>query len=233
MTSRVSSACAGLIILLASSPALAQTPAPDAAAAVPAAPRRFELGLRFGPAFTSLTNVETFDDTAVAAAAEPTMNFGGYVRLSMAGALSFQPEVLFAARGQRIHDKDAQPTVSGTGVRPPQADRVVLVRYLEFPLLLRAAKRMRTDSSVYLIAGPAMAFRRNAVIREVADSGKLDDIAAQVTGRNLSLVYGGGFQHQRWLVDARFTRGLRSIAAAPAGAVVKTAGFAVLIGVRL
>lgn len=153
--------------------------------------------------------------------------------MHISGALSFQPEVLFAAKGQRIHDKDAQPTLSGTGLRPPQADRVVLVRYLEIPLLVRATRLTRVDSSVYLIAGPSLAIRRSAVIRGVADSGRLEDIAAQVARSNFSLVYGAGFQHQRWLVDARFTRGLRNIAAGPAAANVKTGGFAVLMGVRL
>ncbi len=237
MTSRASPACASLLLLLLlllpSLPAFAQTPAPDAAATAPPARPGLEYGVRFGPAFTSLTSVETFDNTVVAASPESTMNFGGYVRLHIAGALSFQPEVLFAAKGQRIHDKDAQPTISGTGLRPPQADKVVLVRYLEIPLLVRAAKQVRTDSSVYLIAGPALALRRNAVIREVVDSGKLEDIGAQVAGSNFSLVYGGGFQRERWLVDARFTRGLRNIAVVPLPAAVKTGGFAVLLGVRL
>jgi hypothetical protein len=237
MTSRASRACASLllliILLLPSIPAFAQTPAPDAAAATPPARPGREYGVRFGPAFTSLTSVETFDDTVVGSAPETTMNFGGYVRMHVSGALSFQPEVLFAAKGQRIHDKDAQPTISGTGTRPPQADRVVLIRYLEIPLLVRATKRMRADSSVYLIAGPALAMRRGAVIRQVVDSGKLEDIADQVSGSNFSLVYGGGIQHQRWLVDARFTRGLQNIAVVPQPAAVKTGGFAVLLGVRL
>lgn len=227
MTSRV------FFILLLSISASAQTPAPDAAAAAPLARRGVEYGVRFGPAFTSLTSVETFDGTGVAAAPESTMHFGGYFRFGLSGALSLQPEVLLAAKGQRIHDKNAQPTISGTGIRPPQADRVVLIRYLEIPVLVRASKMMHTDSSVYVIAGPALALRRNAVIRQVADSGKHKDIGGQVSGSNFSLVYGGGFQYQRWSADARFTRGLRNVAVVPRPGAVKTGGFAVLLGVRL
>ncbi|HKY20879.1 MAG TPA: outer membrane beta-barrel protein [Vicinamibacterales bacterium] len=231
MTSRVFGCGTALLLLLLARSAFAQAPAPDPAA-VPATGRGVEYGVRFGPAFTSLTSVETFDATVVAAAPEPTLHFGGYAHINIRGALSFQPEVLFAAKGERIHDKDAQPTVSGSSTKAPQADRVVLVRYLEFPLLARLTKMTRADSSVYLIAGPALAIRRSAVIRQVADSGKHEDIGDQVSGTNFSLVYGGGFQHQRWLVDARFTKGLRNIAVGPGSASVKTSGFAVLMGVR-
>lgn len=230
--SRSATVAAGilLLLLLTAMPALAQTAAPDAAAGGRPA---ITYGVRFGPSFTTLTSVETFDVSVVAAASEPTMNFGGFVAIGLTGPLAFQPEVLFAARGHRIHDRNAPPTRTLTGIKPPEADRVILLRYLEIPLLVRASKRMHADTSVYLIGGPALAFRRNAVIREVADPGRLEDIADQVSGRNLSLVFGGGLQHQRWLVDARFSRGLRNVAIVPQPGQVKTGAFAVLLGVRL
>ena len=220
-----------LAVLLAQS-AFAQTPAPDAAADTSVGRRVIEYGVRFGPAFTSLTSVETFDETAAAAAPEPTMNFGGFLIINVTGPLSLQPEVLFAAQGNRIHDKDAPPRVTGSGTSPPQADRVILLRYLEVPLLLRLSKRTRPDSSVYLIGGPALAIRRNAVLRQVANSGRLEDIADEVTGSNLSVVFGAGVQYQRWLVDARMTKGLRNVAVIPQPGEVKTSAFAVLLGVR-
>ena len=208
-----------LLLLLAAHPAVAQT--------------RVEYGVRFGPAFTSLTSVATFDGTVVAAAPEPALHFGGFVNIGISGPLAFQPEVLIAAKGNRVHDRNATSTTSGTGLIPPQADRVILLRYIEIPLLVRMSRQTRADSSVYLIGGPALAFRRNAVIRQVSDSGKFVDIADRVNGGNLSLVYGGGFQYRRWLVDARFTKGLRNVAVVPLPAAVKTSAFAVLMGVRL
>lgn len=187
--------------------------------------------MRFGPSFTTLTSVEPFDDTAVTAAYEPTMNFGGYMTIALTGPLSFQPEVLFAAKGHRIRDKDAQPTTTSTGeLKLPAADRVVLVRYLEFPLLLRLSKRTHENTSLYAIGGPAVAFRRNAVIREVADAGRHEDIDDLVSASNLSYIAGAGLQYRRWLLDARFTRGLRNIASGPATVAVKTGAFSVLMG---
>ncbi len=138
---------AALAILLVTHMAAAQTPPSDAAADTPAG-REIQYGVRFGPAFTSLTSVETFDQTAVAAASEPTMNFGGFLVIDIAGPLSFQPDVLFAAKGHRLHDKGAPPVVTGSGTKPPRADRVILLRYLEIPLLLRASKRRGTETSV-------------------------------------------------------------------------------------
>jgi hypothetical protein len=237
MTMSLSIARVALLCVVAVAPAAAQTPAPDAtapaAAASAAGGRTFEYGVRFGPAFTTLSSVETFDTTVAPAAREPTMNFGGFITINLPGPLALQPELLFAAKGHRIHDKDARPTVTGTGVTPPKADRVILLRYFEIPLLLRASKQTASDSSMYLIAGPALAIRRGAVIREVRDPGKLEDISDMVSGNNMSIVFGGGFQHERWLIDARVTKGLRNVAVVPDPSVVKTGAFTVLLGVRL
>jgi hypothetical protein len=217
----------GLMLALAAiAPAAAQTAPPSAAA-------RIDYGVRFGPSFTTLTSVETLDVTAAAAAFEPTLNFGGFVTIPLRGSLSFQPELLFAAKGQRIRDKDALPITTSTGEQKlPPADRVILVRYLEVPLLLRLSRQTHESTSLYVIAGPAVAIRRNAVIREVADAGRKEDIDDLVGGGNLSYIAGAGMQHERWLVDARITRGLGNIASDPTPASVKTGAFSVLIGVR-
>jgi hypothetical protein len=234
-----------LLILALSTTSAAQTPpsqtppagTPAAASAQRAASSRIQYGVRFGPSFTSLTSVEPFDETAAAAAFEPTLNFGGFAAIALTGPLLFQPEVLFAARGHRIRDKSAQPITTSSGeVELPAADRVVLVRYLEFPLLLRMSRRTHENTSVYLIGGPAFALRRNAVIREVADAGRHEDIGDLVSGTNLSYVAGAGLQHRRWLVDARFTRGMRNIASDAMSVAepvpVKTGAFSVLMGAR-
>ena len=247
MLSSRSCVLATLLVLAAGVPAAAQTtpspapppetapPQPAAAATppAPAGPSRVHYGVRYGPSFTTLTSVEPFDETAVTAAFEPTLNFGGYAQIEMTGAFSFQPEVLFAAKGHRIRDKNAQPVPTATGeLRLPAADRVVLVRYLEFPLLMRLSKRTHENTSVYLIGGPSFALRRNAVIREVADAGRREDIADLVSGSDFSYIYGAGVQHRRWIVDARFTRGMRNIATDPTPVGVKTGAFSVLMGTR-
>jgi hypothetical protein len=251
MLSSTSRALATLIVLAACARAAAQTPPPQAPPEAPpaqtpppptapaatpapsAGPGRIQYGVRFGPSFTTLTSVEPFDSTAATAAFEPTMNFGGYALIDLMGPLSIQPEVLFAARGHRIRGKDAQPITTSTGeLKLPDADRVVLVRYLEFPLLLRVSRRTHANTSMYAIGGPAFALRRNAVIREVADAGRHEDIDDLVSASNLSYIGGVGLQYRRWLVDARFTRGMRNIATGPTTAAVKTGAFSVLMGAR-
>ncbi len=211
-------------------------PAPDAAAATPPVlPRRswMDFGVRFGPSFTSLTSIETLEPTDVAAAAEPTLNFGGFFTFALPGPWSFQPEVLFAAKGHRIRDRSALPISTIEGPKPAPADRVILLRYLELPMLLRLAKQTGEMSSVYLIGGPAFAFRRNAVVRDVADPGRVTEIDDLISGSNLLYVFGAGLQHKRWLVDARLTRGARNVAVDPQPSIVKTNAFSVLMGVRL
>jgi hypothetical protein len=214
-------------------PAEPAVPAAQAAPAEPSGPSRLHYGVRFGPSFTTLTSVETFDETIEPAAFEPTMNFGGFFNFALTGMLSFQPEVLFAAKGERVRDKGAPPVITASGEeKPAAADRVVLVRYLEFPILLRLSKRTHENSSLYIIVGPAFAFRRNAVIREVVDSGRHEDIESEVTSGDLSYIVGGGLQHRRWMVDARLIRGSRNIAVDPFPAPVKAGAFSVLMGVR-
>lgn len=233
---------AALLTLTSAAAALAQTPTPDTAGAAPpaaptqeapAGPRRVEYGVRFGPSFTTLSNVGAIDVTAAAAAFEPTLNFGGFMNVRLTGSMSFQPELLFAAKGHRIRDVDAAPITTLTGeVNFPPADRVILVRYLELPMLLRLSKQTHENTSLYVIGGPAFALRRNAVIREVADAGRHEKIDDLVSGSDFSYVFGAGAQHRRWLVDARFTRGMRNVATKAPTAPVKTGAFSVLIGVR-
>jgi hypothetical protein len=180
-----------------------------------------------------LTSIATFDATDVPVASEPTLNFGGFFTFGLRGPLSFQPEVLFAAKGERIRDQDAPPISTVDGLKDAPASRVILLRYLEVPLLIRLAKQTHETTSLYLIAGPAVAFRRNAVIREVADPGKRIDIEDEVQTRNFLYVFGGGLQHKRWMVDMRLTRGVRNVAVNPLPAPVKTNALSVLMGVRL
>jgi hypothetical protein len=235
-------ALAALLTLAPLVPVAAQTPPQEtpppapAVAATPAAasgPDRIDYGVRFGPSFTTLTNVDVLDETAAAAAFEPTLNFGGFVTFQLTPAMAFQPEVLFAAKGHRIRDKDAQPLTTPTGEsKLPAANRVILVRYLEVPLLLRLSKRTHESTSLYVIGGPAFALRRNAVIRQVSDPGRREDIDDLISGSNFLYILGGGLQHERWLVDARVTRGVRSVAADAGLAPVKTGAFSVLMGVR-
>jgi Outer membrane protein beta-barrel domain len=224
--------------LVALTHAAAQTPpaepaVPTAAPAEPPGPGRLQYGVRFGPSFTTLTSVETFDETAEPAAFESTMNFGGFFNFALTRTLSLQPEVLFAAKGERIRDKGAPPVITPSGEEKlAPADRVVLVRYLEFPILVRLSKRTHENTSLYVIAGPAFAFRRNAVIREVADSSRYEDIEAQVNSGDLSYIVGGGLQHKRWMADARLVHGVPNIAVDPFPAPVATRAFSVLMGVR-
>ena len=219
-----------LLVFAAATQAAAQT-------APPQTPEResvsIQYGVRFGPSFTSLTSVEAFDPAAAPAAFEPTMNFGGFAVIQARGVFSFQPEVLFASKGQRIRSKTAEPVTNADGeVELPPADRVILVRYLEFPLLLRMSKTTHENTSLYAIGGIAIALHRNSVIREVVDSSRKVDISELVKAMDIPFILGGGLQHKRWLVDARITRGLMNIAAVPEQPPVKTRAFSVLMGVR-
>ena len=120
------SSCSFLALTHAAAQTPPAEPAPPPAPAAPAeppGPSRLHYGVRFGPSFTTLTSVETFDDTAEPAAFEPTMNFGGFFNFALTGMLSLQPEVLFAAKGERIRDKGAPPVITAERRRKARAGR--------------------------------------------------------------------------------------------------------------
>jgi hypothetical protein len=210
-----------LLFLLMAVPSIGQTPPVG---------RTLESGVKIGLALTNLSNVSTLVNTSIAAGFEPTISLGGFLTIPVSGRVGFQLEAALAAKGQRIRDPNA--TISAGTPREPQADRVVLLKYLEFPLLMRLSTAGRAGTSLYVLGGPAIGFRLGAVSRTVADAGVLNDIEALIKGTDFGLMVGGGIQHNHVLVEGRVTKGLQNVALVPAPGEVKTRSLAVIVGVR-
>ena len=161
------------------------------------------------------------------------MNFGGYALIDLRGPLSFQPEVLFAAKGHRIRDKDAQPITTSTGeLKLPAADRVVLVRYLEFPLLLRHVEAHARNTSLYdrrpvIRLAPERRDTRGRRRRQARGHRRLGERQQPVVhrrrGRAIQALAGRCALHAR---DAKHRVRSRDPVA------VKTGAFSVLMGAR-
>ena len=183
--------------------------------AAPCAAQTVRGGFKGGAAFTSLSNIFVVtegdeDESSVHTAA----TFGGFVEMPLAPRLSFQPEILFTTIGAELPD-----TSAGTAIA---------IRYLEVPALLKIAGPPER-TGVFVVAGPTFGLKLDA-----RWSDAHEDIADRVKRTNWSLAIGLGVQGRRWLVEGRFSQGLRTIATDDLGEpAVKSKSVAILAGVRL
>lgn len=152
-----------------------------------------QVGLRGGAALATVANetgagTTTFD-------LQSGLVAGGFLVWPL-GGVALQPEVVYTAKGARL-------TGDATRVR-------LLLDYIEVPLLVRwPAGRARR---LYVAGGPAFALRVRARTR-ASFSGATEeiDIARDVERYDLGAVAAGGLQMGSFLVDGRYTYGVRDI----------------------
>ena len=98
---------------------------------------------------------------------------------------------------------------SSTGcekIQRPKRDTQIRIDYLQIPLLLRlnAGSSSASGFAVYGIVGPAVELK-------IADEIKGITLDDGFEGADVSLVFGGGFEVVRIIVEARYEKGLRRI----------------------
>lgn len=207
--------------------------------AAPSIAQVLDKGVKLGVAMTNLSNIVALTSPLIESGAEPTISFGGFVTFPISGGLAFQTEALFSSKGQRIRDKDAQATtivgpIGTTITKLPEADRVVLLNYLEIPLLMRLSTTPATPAgtSFHVLGGLALAFKMGAKLRWVTENREPDDIGSRISGSDVSLVMGGGLQRGHVIAEGRLTQGLKNVAIDPSLGSVKTKAVTVILGVR-
>ena len=142
--------------------------------------------------------------------------------------------MLFAAKGHRIRDKDAQPITTPTGELKLPAGRQSGAGAL--PRVSAAAARVEAHAREHIGLPDRRPVIRDAPQRRDSRGRRLRAGTRTSTiwsaAATCRYIFGAGLQHRRWLVDARFTRGMRNIALDPAAVAVKTGAFSVLMGAR-
>jgi len=104
----------------------------------------------------------------------------------------------------------------------------IRIDYLQVPVLLRlnAGASSASGFSAYGIAGPAVELK----IADEIEGVTLDD---GFEGADVSLVFGGGFEVARFIVEGRYEKGLRRINNTFNGtADIKKQAFTILFGIR-
>lgn len=160
-----------------------------------AAAQQLQAGARAG---VNLANVSVDgDDSSPSFDTRTGLVAGAFVTWQALSWLQVQPEVLYTAKGASLEQD---------GI-----DAQLLLDYLEVPLLARVTRRV-SGTPVYVVAGPALAWRLRAKSR-AAFSGATEeiDLADDVESFDLGIVAGGGVDVGRFVIDARYTFGVRDI----------------------
>jgi hypothetical protein len=170
----------------------------------------FDAGVKVGLAVTGLPHAgEVIDQVAGAPSNESSSKIGltggGYVRFPLTEQFGFQPEALFVMRGVELYQAASNGTVSAR------------INYLDVPLLVRfrTTSTLTTDPPFvgYVVAGPSFGIKISSSAKIDAPGNTKDlDIDSAVKSLDLGLVFGGGIEFRRYLIEGRFTAGLTDVA---------------------
>jgi hypothetical protein len=161
-------------------------------------------GIKFGPTFAKFSS-DTFDFNS-RTGWHGGLFFGG----KRSGVFGLQGELNWIRK---------QAGIDGQNIR---------IDYLQVPALLRLniGSRSANGLGVYGIAGPAVDIK-------IADEIQGITLDNGFEGADVSLIFGGGIEVARIIVEGRYTKGFRRINKAFAmPAEIKTQSFSLLFGIR-
>jgi hypothetical protein len=163
-------------------------------------------GIKFGPTFTK------FSSDALDFKTRTGLHGGIFFGGNRPGPIGIQSEINWIR-------KNTATEVSGQNIR---------IDYLQVPVLLRV--NVGTDSpngfAVYGIAGPAV----NVKIGDDIEGVTIDD---GFEGADVSLVFGGGVEVTRIIIEGRYEKGLRRINKSFSDFTdIKSSAFTILFGIR-
>jgi hypothetical protein len=173
----------------------------------------FGIGAKIGPIFTSYDAASCDGCFNTNTGWEGGIWFGG----NRGGRVGVMGELLYAKKKQEVA-QGSQLTGSTT------------LQYLEIPILLRIniGSRSRNGISIYGLAGPVFDVNLKASLNGL-------DVKSKYQSLDLGVLFGGGIEITRFLVEGRFNKGLRNVLDSDnAGSItdIKTNSFAVLFGLR-
>jgi hypothetical protein len=185
-------------------------PAPAAAQSYQPRHEGVGVGVKGGPLFASFDSNITGEEFDHRTAFIGGLFLGG----NLPGVFGAQVELLYARKGANVADSDSSITAD----------------YLEVPVLLRinAGSPNLTGGRVYGLVGPTFDIR----LRSHLNTGEsLDD---QISSGDVGIAVGLGVELTRFLVEGRYTRGLKNIdkSFGTTGETLKSSTVAIFVGFR-
>lgn len=198
-------------------------------AAGSAAAQTVSAGVKAGAALTSIPDAgQVFDqvsgEESVDVSAKLGLVAGGFVQFAFNDRFSLQPEMLFVMKGVKLDVADNIGTVTAG------------INYLELPLLVRYTRSLNDTLRGYLMGGPALSVQIGTSADFEGGPGGTDlNIDPAISSRDFGLVFGGGLERDRFLLEARYTLGISDIATDFFfhEDSLRNRAFSVLIGIRL
>jgi hypothetical protein len=172
----------------------------------------FGIGAKIGPLWTGFDSATVGNSTInfdTKTGWEGGIWFGG----NRGGTVGVMGEILYAKKKQQVAGTTGSTTLS----------------YLEIPILLRIniGSQSREGISVYGLVGPVADINLKADFNGV-------DVKKSYESLDLGILFGGGIEITRVLIEARYNKGLRNVLSSTGSLAqdIKTHSFALLFGVR-
>jgi hypothetical protein len=148
----------------------------------------------------------------------PGIAVGGFFTWPIGSRLALQPELLFNQKG--------------TSVDEEFADATTRIDYLEAPILVRYALSSGARP-FFLFGGASIAFKLRAESRSTVGGTTIEtDETDQVEDLDYGLVVGVGKEFGRYVLDGRYTHGLKDLDPFFEEAKIKNRAITVLFGMR-
>jgi hypothetical protein len=187
------------------------------------AQRRFQVGLKTGPSFTSIAQDEEDESGTyhrrIAAAG------GGFLRLALAGPVGVQVEALSNPKGSRRED-------------PEGFSQTLMLRYFEVPVLLRVDATGSQRGGWFVFGGPYFAVRTSAKVQTstVTNSiagGTRVDASDAIERFDNGWVAGAGWDIGRFVVvEGRYARGVTNVNRVAGSVGFSNRALTFMVGVR-
>jgi hypothetical protein len=154
---------------------------------------------------------------------------GAFFRYDFREGLGLQVEGLFSQKGTKTNGFD----FDGGGLDEFTAS----INYIEVPILAHVGVNAGSTTKVRFFGGPAFAF--NVGDRQEINGVEItNEEALDIKSSDVGITFGGGLDINRFLVDLRYTFGLRNITNTSAGddgpenLEIKNRTFSVMFGYR-
>ena len=175
--------------------------------ALPAASAAQVVGVQGG---ISISTFRTEDSASLDSVIAPT---GGVFLVFGSGSLTARTEAIFSIRGAKSELGDYK------------------VSYLELPVGAQVQLVRRSRSDVHVFGGASFGIKLDATLTQPDDVDvSLDD---EVEDLDLGIFVGGGVTFGRFVIDGRYTHGVRNINVDADTPAVKNRSFALMFGIRI
>ena len=142
---------------------------------------------------------------------------GGFVSYEVNATFCIQPEVLFTMKGAKFEGHGYDVTQN--------------LNYIEIPILAKLNIAMDGNAKPNIFLGPSLGLNLSATYKIESDFGDDDGDIEDVSPMEFGIVFGGGVEVGKILIDARYNMGLTSIDDSSENFKVNNSVISIMLGI--